>query len=307
MQLEPKQRSPDDEVQEKLMIEFGGPLTEALENKVRRLVRSEITIGSFTVDNLRLALLMAGGDHAMPAERAKKEALLKRLRDGGYIDIPNWRDRSEMAARKQQAEAKTSRARWSAECAVSLAFLQEQYLSPSQSYSVQRGPTPTVLSSDQATVVSGTEMTTAEMLVHVIKPMTKSTQRRYAELEEVADSVWAPDKGYQPFAYVIHAWENPLLLTINALMEKYSGAGDWEKTFVWIDIFAGVLQHIYVLVALRTLVAAAVRNNMRLALICSKPVGSDKRPGRERRRPGRGNAPFFLHADGSGPCRSAAV
>ena len=85
--------------------------------------------------------------------------------------------------------------------------------------------------------VPAPEMTTGELVTHVIKPATKGTQRRYAELSGMLESVWAPDNGLQPFAFISHAFGNPFRLVIDAVLEKY-GAENAETTFVWIDIFA---------------------------------------------------------------------
>ena len=88
--------------------------------------------------------------------------------------------------------------------------------------------------------VPGQEMRTEELVEQVIKPATEKTRRRFAELEEAADSVWSPDRGHPPFAFVSHAFKNPFRLVIDALLLKYKGA-DLDTTFVWIDIFASAV------------------------------------------------------------------
>ena len=155
---------------------------------------------------------------------------------------------SEAGMRWREKQAKSAAGKlWSSECAVSLAFLEKfktEHLTPSArdnepylvspTYDPKNPKAPDVM-------VAADKLTTKQVVQAIIKKTTEKRGKcRYAETLEPED-VWSPDRKVG-FTFISHAFDNEFNLILQTLKAIYPEKScDPKNTFVWLDIFAGMI------------------------------------------------------------------
>ena len=78
------------------------------------------------------------------------------------------------------------------------------------------------------------EMTTADVMEAIIRPVCRKHHKSYAEAVIISDAVGSIG---EPTYFASHAWDSLFIYLLDSIDACLEGAAK-DETFVWLDIFA---------------------------------------------------------------------